>query len=96
MGLRDKLKGKNAALSDKDIVYDMLKDSKFGLLGLTFALSECTNQQLRLILMDQFNRCIMDHHALTDLSMKKDWYDGYTAPMDQLRIDLINSKSDFH
>ena len=96
MGLRDMLKGKNMVLSDKDIVCDMLKDSKFGLLGLTFALSECTNLQLRLILMDQFNRCIMDHHALTDLSMKKDWYDGYTAPMDQLRIDLVDSKDAFH
>ena len=96
MGLRDMLKGKNLVLSDKDIVYDMLKDSKFGLIGLTFALSECTNPQLRLILMDQFNRCVMDHHALTDLSMKKDWYAGYTAPMDQLRIDLADSKEAFH
>jgi len=96
MGLRDMLKGKNVVLSDKDIVYDMLKDSKFGLIGLTFALSECTNPQLRLILMDQFNRCVMDHHALTDLSMRKDWYAGYAAPMDQLRIDLADSKSAFH
>ena len=35
MGIRDMLKDKQLILSDKDIVYDMLKDSKFGLIGLS-------------------------------------------------------------
>ncbi len=91
MGLRDMMKGKNRILSDKDIAYDMLKDSKFGLIGLTFALSECTNPQLRMILLDQFNRCVIDHHALTDLAVKKDWYPVDSAPPDQIRIDLADS-----
>ena len=96
MGLRDMLKGKNMTLSDKDIVYDVLKDSKFALIGLSFALSECTNPQLRLILMDQFNRCVMDHHALTDLALRKDWYPANAAPLDQIRIDLADSENAIH
>lgn len=96
MGIRDMLKDKNIILGDKDIVYDMLKDSKFGLIGLTFALSECTNPQLRLILLDQFNRCVIDHHALTDLAVKKDWYPSDAAPLDQIRIDIVDSEMTLH
>lgn len=69
MGFRDILKDKKVILSDKDIAADMLKDSKFGLIGLTFA-----------------------HHALTDLAMKKDWYPVNAAPLDQIRIDLVDSE----
>jgi similar to spore coat protein len=96
MGLRDLLKEKKIMLNDKDIVYDMLKDSKFGLIGLTFALAECTNPQLRLILMDLFSRSAADHHALTDLAMKKDWYPANAAPLDQIRIDLVDSQNLIH
>lgn len=96
MGIRDMLKEKNMILSDKDIVYDMLKDSKFGLIGLTFALSECTNPQLRIILLDQFSRCMADHHALTDLAMKKDWYQSDAAPLDQVRIDMADLETALH
>ena len=93
MGLRDMLKEKKMYISDKDIVYEMLKDSKFGLIGLAFALSECTNPQLRLILIDQFNRSVIDHHALTDLAFRKDWYHANAAPLDQIQIDLADSKN---
>ena len=96
MGILDMLKGKNMILRDKEIVYDMLKDSKFGLIGLTFALAECTNPQLRLILLDQFNRCVIDHHALTDLAMKKGWYPSNTSPLDQIRIDIAESQMALH
>lgn len=96
MGIRNMLKDKKMILSDKDIVYDMLKDSKFGLIGLTFALSECTNPQLRIILLDQFGRCVTDHHALTDLAMKKDWYPSDAAPMDQIRIDITDLETALH
>ena len=96
MSIRDMLKDKKMILSDKDIVYDMLKDSKFGLIGLTFALAECTNPQLRLILLDQFNRCVVDHHALTDLAVKKDWYPSNAAPLDQIRIDIAESQMALH
>jgi len=92
MGFRDILKDKKVILSDKDIAADMLKDSKFGLIGLTFALAECTNPQLRQILSGMFNRCAADHHALTDLAMKKDWYPVNAAPLDQIRIDLVDSE----
>jgi similar to spore coat protein len=92
MGLRDMLKDKKMILSDKDIVYDMLKDSKFELIGLTFALAECNNPQLRLILLDQFNRCVIDHHALTDLALKKNWSTANAAPLDQIQIDLVDSE----
>jgi spore coat protein CotF len=92
MGLRDLLKDKKAVLTDKDIAADMLKDSKFGLVGLTFAIAECTNPQLRQILSGMFLRCAADHHALTDLAMKKDWYPVNAAPLDQIRIDLVDSE----
>ena len=92
MGLRDRLKDKKVILSDKDIMYDMLKDSKFGLIGLTLALSECTNSQLRQILLNQLNRCVNDHHALTDLALRKDWYPANTTPLDQIQIDLVESE----
>ena len=92
MGLRDRLKDKKVILSDKDIIYDMLKDSKFGLIGLSMALSECSNPQLRQILLSQFNRCANDHHALKDLALKKDWYPANVAPLDQIQIDLVESE----
>lgn len=92
MGFLDRLKDKKVILSDKDIVSDMLKDSKFGLIGLSMALSECTNPQLRQILINQFNRCVNDHHALTDLALKKDWYITNATPMDQIQIDLVDSE----
>lgn len=92
MGLRDLLKDRKSVMSDKDIAADMLKDSKFELIGLTFALAECTNPQLRLILTGMFTRCVADHHALTDLAMKKDWYPVNAAPLDQIRIDLVDSE----
>jgi len=90
--LRDLLEDKKAVLSDKDIATDMLKDSKFELVGLTFAIAECTNPQLRQILSGMFGRCTADHHALTDLAMKKDWYPVNAAPLDQIRIDLVDSE----
>ncbi len=92
MGLRDKLKDKKMILSDKDITYDMLKDSKFTLIGLTLALTECTNPRLRQILIGQFNHCVNDHHALTDIALKKDWYAVNAAPLDQIQIDLTESE----
>jgi Spore coat protein len=92
MGLRDMLKTKSSSFNDKDMVYDMLKDSKFGLIGLTFALSECTNPQLRLILLDQFNRGMIDHHALTDLALKKEWYVVAANPADQVQTDAVDLK----
>jgi spore coat protein CotF len=96
MGLRDMLKGKKVILNDKDIVSDMLKDSKFGLIGLAFALSECTNPQMRILLMDQFNRCVADHHALIDLAAKKNWSSTHAALMDQIRTDLVDSEKTIH
>jgi similar to spore coat protein len=92
MGLRDRFKDKRPTLSDKDILNDLIKDSKFGLLELAIALSECTNPQLRQLLISQFNRCVNDHHALTDLALKKDWYPFNTSPSDQIQIDLAESE----
>ncbi len=92
MGLKDLLKDKKVMPRDKDIVYDMLKDSKFTLVGLALALSECTNFRLRQLLIDQFNRCVNDHHALSDLAEKKDWYQTSTTLLHQMQIDLVDSE----
>ena len=92
MGLRDRFKDRKPALDDKDILNDMIRDSKFGLLELAMTLSECSNPQLRQLLISQFNRCVNDHHALTDLAMKKEWFPFNTSTSDQMRIDLEESE----
>jgi spore coat protein CotF len=61
-------------------------------LELSITLTECTNPQLRQLLLSQFNRCANDHHALMDLALKKDWYPFNTSPSDQIQIDLTESE----
>lgn len=73
--------GNNMSLSDKDIAFDMLKDSKFGLTGLTMALAETTNPQLRQMLGAQLNNCVVSHHRLSDIALNKGWYQAYASPM---------------
>jgi similar to spore coat protein len=80
MGLLDEM-GNNMSLTEKDIALDMLKDSKFGLTGLTMALAESSNPQLRQMLGTQLNNCVASHHKLSDIAINKGWYQVYTFPM---------------
>jgi similar to spore coat protein len=92
MGIMDNLMGSDMALNDKDIAFDMLKDSKFGLTGLTMALAECTNPQLRQMLSAQLNNCINEHHRLSDIAINKNWYQAYADPMQQVQTDLQDTQ----
>jgi similar to spore coat protein len=95
MGIMDELlgTGANAALKDKDIAFDMIKDSKFGLTSLTLALAEATNPELRRMLTEQLNTCIAEHHRLSDIAINKDWYKAYAAPMEQIRYDFQDAQN---
>lgn len=93
MGIIDTLMGNENGLSDKDIAFDMIKDSKFGIVGLTMALAESTNSQLRQMLSSQLNTCIAEHHRLADLAIKKDWYLANAAPVQQVQNDYRDSQN---
>jgi similar to spore coat protein len=92
MSLMD-LMGNNMSLSDKDIAFDMLKDSKFGLTGLTMALAETTNPQLRQMLGAQLNNCVVSHHKLSDIALNKGWYQAYASPMQQMQTDIQDART---
>ena len=92
MGFFETLMGNDTSLNDKDIVFDMLKDSKFGLTGLTMAIAESTNPQLRQMLTTQWNSCVTNHHKLSDIALKKDWYQAYATPYQQVQTDLRDSR----
>jgi similar to spore coat protein len=93
MGFFEMLMGNDMSLSDKDIAFDMLKDSKFGLTGLTMALAESTNPQLRQMLSTQLNGCVLNHHKLSDIALRKDWYQAYATPTQQVLTDVQDSQN---
>jgi similar to spore coat protein len=93
MGIIDTLMGNDTGLTDKDIAFDMLKDSKFGIVGITLALTESTNNQLRQMLGSQLNNCIAEHHRLADLAIRKDWYLANAAPVQQVENDYRDSQN---
>lgn len=80
-------------ISDKDIVSDLLKDSKFSIHSLTMALSESSNPQLRDMLKNYLNAAIDKHFQLSDLAASKNWYNPALAPLDQLKQDVTESQS---
>lgn len=92
MGILQEMLGSGTALSDKDIAADMLKDSKFDLIGLTLAISESTNSQLRQILTKQFNECANDHFKLSNLAINNRWYPAYQNPMRQMQTEYRESQ----
>lgn len=88
MGFFENFSGNDTTLSDKDIAFDMLKDSKFGLTSLAMTLAETTNPQLRQILTTQWNGCVTSHHKLSDLAVNKDWYQAYATPSQQVQASM--------
>ncbi|HML34619.1 spore coat protein [Sporomusa sphaeroides] len=77
------------SLTDRDIVMNMLKDSKFALNSMSMALMETTNSQLRDIITNDFMASINEHYALSDLAISKQWYMAYLTPQEQLRNQLL-------
>lgn len=86
----------NSRLSEKDIAFDMLKDSKFGIASLALATCETVNPQLRQILDTQLTSATMSHHELSDIMLKKGWYTAYDQPMQQLKNDCKESEHLVH
>lgn len=82
----------NDSFTDQDIVNEMLKDSKTGLNGLTMALTEAANPQLRLLLTDHLNMCIEDHFKLSDMAIQKKWYKADLEPMAMLQEDIKSAQ----
>lgn len=83
-------------LSEKDIAFDMLKDSKFGITSLAMATSETVNPELRQILDRQLTAAVAEHHELSDIALKKSWYPAYDDPTQQLKNDCKESEQLIH
>ncbi|SHJ22509.1 Spore coat protein CotF [Clostridium amylolyticum] len=78
----------NEQITDKDIAMDMLTSSKGDIGQLTKAITESTNPQLRLTLTNQLNSAINSHFRLSDMAIKKGWYEAHTCPTELINKDL--------
>jgi len=76
------------SLNDKDIVNDMLKDSKFTIHSLAVALGEATSSGFRERLVNQMNSCIDEHFQLSDIAIQKKWYQPSLPADQQLQKEL--------
>jgi len=76
------------SLNDKDIVNDMLKDSKFTIHSLSVALGEATSSEFREKLVNQMNSCIDEHFQLSDIAIQKKWHHPSLPPDQQLQKEL--------
>jgi similar to spore coat protein len=81
------LAGNNVTLTDKDIAFDMLKDSKFGISSLAKTSVEAVNPRLRDMLDSQLATSVKEHHRLSDMMINKGWYPAFSSPEAQLRHD---------
>ncbi|MDP4142856.1 MAG: spore coat protein [Bacillota bacterium] len=80
-------------ISDKDIAFDILKDSKFGVSTLSKATLESVNPQLRQMLDAHLAASIGEHHKLSDILIQKNWYPAAAAPDLQLKNALAGAES---
>jgi len=78
----------NQQITDKDIAMDMLSGSKADIGQLSKAITESTNPQLRLTLTNQLNSAINSHFRLTDMAIKKGWYEAHSCPTELINKDL--------
>ncbi|AQR97751.1 MULTISPECIES: spore coat protein [Clostridium] len=86
MSFLDNLFGNdNAALTEKDIAQDMLKDSKFAVTSLASAAAEAINPELRDMLRTQLDKAVSDHFELSDMIVDRGWYPAKDEPIEQLR-----------
>ena len=88
MGFIDMLLGIENPLGDQEIASDMLKDSKFALVSLGKAVTEATNPQLKGLILSNLLTAVEQHHQLSDLASKKDWYKPFLTPQQQVGNDL--------
>lgn len=93
MGFFENITGTEGNMGDKDIAFDLLKDSKSGLTSLAMTIAESTNPQLRQILTSQFNTCVQSHHKLADMAVQKNWYPAFATPAQQVQSVMQDSQS---
>jgi similar to spore coat protein len=91
MSILNTIFGNEQGMTDRDIVCDMIKDSKAALTGISLAASDTVNPELRNILGDQLDAAIREHFELSDIAIRKGWYPAYDNPQDQLNKELRNS-----
>ncbi|MDP4087726.1 MAG: spore coat protein [Bacillota bacterium] len=75
----------DTSLGEKDLAFDMLKDSKFGVTSLSTAAVETVNPELRSLLRCQLDNAVKEHFQLSDILIKKGWYPAFDTPQDQLK-----------
>ena len=86
MGILDTLFGTNDdqdKMTERDIVNDMLKDSKFALNTLIIAITESNNPQVRQVLKQEFNLALEKHFRLADMVLERDWYHPHMIPRER-------------
>ncbi len=75
----------DVSLSEKDIAFDMLKDSKYNVTLLSSAAAEAINPELRSLLRGQLDTAVKEHFQLCDILINKGWYPAFDSPQDQLK-----------
>ena len=96
MSLLNSLLGNtNTTLSDKDISYEITKDSKFNINCITKAALETVNPELRELLSSQLTSTLKKHFELSDIMIKKGWYSASDDPNQQLQKDISESPVKF-
>ncbi|HML34621.1 MULTISPECIES: spore coat protein [Sporomusa] len=66
-----------STMADKNISFDMLKDSEFCLMSLTKAAMEATNKEFRQVITQSLQQCIQEHFQISDLLIQKGWAHPY-------------------
>ncbi len=80
-------------MMEKDVVLDMLKDSKFALNTITMAITETTNSELREILKKQLTEVVQNHFRVVDFSVQNNWYLPHSAPIEQVKRDYEEAQN---
>jgi spore coat protein CotF len=83
--------GQNQNMQEQTIAFDMLKDSKFGILSQAKLSTEAANPQLRAMLAESLGQCVQEHFQLSDLMINKGWYNP-TNIAQQLQADLSRAQ----
>lgn len=78
-------------LQDQTIAFDLLKDSKFGIISQAKLATEAANQDLRTLLAGNLDQCVQEHFQLSDLLMSKGWYNPANISQ-QLQTDLSRAQ----
>jgi len=93
--INDLLGNSTTILQDRDVSYEILKDSKFSISCLTKTAMEAANPQLRELLSSELTASLTKHFELSDIMIKKNWYSATDDPNQQLQKDILESPVKF-